>query len=333
MIDTDPTLIGSSPAMRRLRDGLDQIARHDVSVLIRGESGTGKELVARAIHSGGRRQEQPFLPLNCSSISETLIDSELFGHAKGSFTGATVDRPGVFVNANGGTLFLDEIGDMPLASQARLLRVLQEGELRAVGSDRVRNVDVRIVAATNVDLDRAVAEGRFRQDLYYRLAVVTVHVPPLRDRLEDIPQLVAHFLRKHGGQDPPAVLPEVLDLMAAFSWPGNVRQLENALLHALAFQRAGRIDIESLPSSIFRTTVPVRTAQADHELLSFTEAKRRVTATFERRYLVRVLERANGSISEAARIAGIDRTNLRRLMKRYDIPAAVRRSSSDRRDY
>jgi len=289
-------------------------------VLIQGESGTGKELVARALYAGGART-RPFLALNCSAIPETLIDSELFGHARGAFTGATADRDGMFIEADGGMLFLDEIGDMPLHVQARLLRVLQEGEIRPVGSDVLRKVDVRVIAATHVNLPEAVAAGRFREDLFYRLNVVALRVPPLRERRDDIPLLAAHFLRKHCGQAAPSLTPDALDALIAAPWLGNVRELENALLHAIAFHQDGVIDVAALPPHIGARARGGGGGSSDDPdaLLTFPEAKRRVNATFERGYLVKVLARAGGSISEAARLAGIDRTNLRRLLKRYEI--------------
>jgi two-component system response regulator HydG len=296
-------------------------------VLIQGESGTGKELVARALHERGPRRDHRFVALNCGAIPESLIDSELFGHAKGAFTGATTDRAGVFVEADGGTLFLDEIGDMPTAVQARLLRVLQESEVRAVGASGVRKVDVRVIAATHVDLQTAVNEAKFRQDLYYRLNVVSVPVPPLRDRLDDLPLLAAHFLRKHTRSDrnappPPALAPETLEAMAAYPWPGNVRELENALLHALALHNNGdTIRPEALPfhtSGRIKGTLPMPVVKEEEEL-PLTEAKRRAMTKYEHDYLVRVMERAKGSVSEAARLAGLDRTNFRRLLQRHGI--------------
>ncbi|HEX7842154.1 MAG TPA: sigma-54 dependent transcriptional regulator [Kofleriaceae bacterium] len=326
---SDPLLIGTSPAMRKLRAALDRLASQDVSILIRGESGTGKELVARALHERGTRRKGRFVALNCGAIPDSLIDSELFGHAKGAFTGATADRPGVFVEASGGTLFLDEIGDMPTAVQARLLRVLQEGEVRPVGGSGVRTVDVRVIAATHVDLTSAVEQGRFRQDLFYRLNVVVLSVPPLRDRLDDLPILAAHFLRKHSGQAPMSLLPEALDVMNAYSWPGNVRELENAIMHAIALHQGEVILPESLPSAItsrgsgrITTTIPVTTSETgEDQLPPLTEAKRRASAVFEKNYLTLAMERAKGSISEAARQAGLDRTNFRRLLQRHGIDA------------
>jgi len=327
---TATPLVGESAAIRRLRAAIDRLASHEVAVLILGESGTGKELVARALHAGGA-PERPFLAINCSAIPDTLIDTELFGHARGAFTGAADDRDGVFVEADGGTLFLDEIGDMPVHVQARLLRVLQEGEVRPVGSSVVRKIHVRLIAATHVNLVAAVAAGRFREDLFYRLNVVALRVPPLRERLGDIPLLAAHLLRKHAGDAAPSLTSEALDALVSDPWPGNVRELENALLHAIAFQQGSTIGVASLPPSIGARPLagepPAEAAAAaeDHDdpVLPLSEAKRQVNATFERAYLLKVLALARGSISGAARLAGIDRTNLRRLMKRHSIQAGA----------
>ena len=325
----DDLLVGTSPAMRKLRAALERLAEQDVSILIHGESGTGKELVARALHERGPRRGKRFVALNCGAIPEALIDSELFGHVRGAFTGATTDRPGVFVEADGGTLFLDEIGDMPLAVQARLLRVLQESEVRPVGGSGVRRIDVRVVAASHVELADAVAQGRFREDLYYRLNVVTVRVPPLRDRAGDLPLLAAHLLKKHAGATPPALAPEALDALSAYGWPGNVRELENALLHAIALHHGEALGPESLPPHIAgRTRAASRPASPeldDEAPLTdepLTDAKRRAVAAFERRYLVRVMQRAKGSVSEAARLSGLDRTNFRRLLQRHGLEPA-----------
>jgi DNA-binding NtrC family response regulator len=312
-------LVGESAAMRKMRASLERLAEQDVPILIQGESGTGKELVARALHDRGARRSKRFVALNCGAIPETLIDSELFGHIKGSFTGATTDRPGVFVEADGGTLFLDEIGDMPLAVQARLLRVLQEGEVRAVGGSGIRQVDVRVIAATNIDLATAVEQHKFRQDLYYRLNVVVLAVPPLRERRDDLPLLAAHFLRKHGGEKPPSLSPEGLDVMTEYGWPGNVRELENAVLHAIALHHGDVIGPDSLPQRVSGRAKAIEVAADDEALTPLTEAKRRASATFEKRYLIKVMERSKGSVSEAARLAGLDRTNFRRLLQRHGI--------------
>ncbi|MDB4954359.1 MAG: DNA-binding response regulator HsfA, partial [Myxococcales bacterium] len=239
---------------------------------------------------------------------------------KGAFTGASTDRAGVFVEADGGTLFLDEIGDMPLAVQARLLRVLQESEVRAVGGSGVRKVDVRVIAATNIELSTAVDQQKFRQDLYYRLNVVVLRVPPLRERRDDLPLLAAHFLRKHGGKTPPTLSPEALDVMIEYGWHGNVRELENAVLHAVALHHEDVIGPESLPQTVSGRTksVPVTTSD-DDGLTPLTEAKRKASSTFEKRYLTKVMARSKGSVSEAARLAGLDRTNFRRLLQRHGI--------------
>ncbi|NVB78580.1 MAG: sigma-54-dependent Fis family transcriptional regulator [Kofleriaceae bacterium] len=319
------SLVGASAAMRKLRASLERLGEQDVPILIQGESGTGKELVARALHDRGPRRRKRFVALNCGAIPETLIDSELFGHIKGAFTGATTDRAGVFVEADGGTLFLDEIGDMPLAVQARLLRVLQESEVRPLGGSGVRKVDVRVIAASHVDLAQAVEHGRFRQDLYYRLNVVVLRVPPLRERLDDLPLLAAHFLAKHGGASPPSLAPDALEAMTSYTWPGNVRELENAVLHAIALHHGDVIGPESLPSAIYGRTRPaaaVGPSLDDANLEPLTEAKRKASAEFEKRYLTKVMERSKGSVSEAARLAGLDRTNFRRLLQRHGLDPA-----------
>jgi two-component system, NtrC family, response regulator HydG len=323
------TLVGVSQSMRHLRETIERLAgSQDVSVLIRGESGTGKELVARSLHLKSARRAKKFVAVNTGGMPESLIDSELFGHTKGAFTGAANDRTGVFVEADAGTLFLDEIGDMPMQIQSRLLRVLQEGEVRPVGGSNTRKVDVRVISATHVDLNAAITEGGFRQDLYYRLAVVTVQVPPLRDRLDDLPMLAAHFLKKHGGPTPPSLSPQALEVMSAYGWPGNVRELENALQSAIALHHGDVIGAESLPPTVSPArarpgaTVPVAAAEAG-PLLPLTEAKRKASAEFERSYLERVIRDAKGSVSEAARLAGLDRTNFRRLLQKHAIDPAT----------
>jgi two-component system response regulator HydG len=321
-------LVGHSAAMGRVQAAIDRLSRSSVSVLITGESGTGKELVARALHRAGPRRDGPFVAINCGALPEGLIDSELFGHQKGAFTGATAARPGVFVEADSGTLFLDEIGEMPMPVQARLLRALQEGEIRALGASSVRAVDVRVVAATHVDLQAAVEAGRFRQDLYYRLNVVALQLPALRERLDDLPILVAHFLRKHGGPAPPTLSPIALETMARYPWPGNIRELENAVLRALALAHDGTLGVDTLPPRVreqFAPTaggsgaIPIVGDVQIEDGITLTEAKRRAAHEFEKRYLVKVLEKARGSVSEAARIAGIDRTNFRRLLQRHGL--------------
>lgn len=317
------SIVGDSIAMRQLRAAIDRVAEQNVSILIQGESGTGKELVARAVHERSSRKHKPFVPVNCGAIPETLIDSELFGHQKGAFSGATSDRSGLFVEADGGTLFLDEIADMPLSVQTRLLRVLQEGEVRAVGGSGVRAVDVRVIAATHVELGQASERGKFRKDLYYRLHVVVLQIPPLRERMDDIADLAARFLQKHGDGAELSLTPSALDALVTYAWPGNVRELENALISAIALRGGDAIGVEALPHHITRNkprgSTPPPFPEAGDAQLSLTEAKRRVSAAFERDYLQQIMQRAHGSVAEAARLAGIDRTNFRRLLQRHNI--------------
>jgi DNA-binding NtrC family response regulator len=321
----DAMLVGTSAGMRRLRAALARLASQDVPILIQGENGTGKELVARALHERGARRSRRFVALNCGAIPESLIDSELFGHTKGAFTGATTDRPGVFVEADGGSLFLDEIGAMSLEVQERLVRVLEEAEVRPVGGGSARKVDVRAIAATHEDLGAAVEEGRFRRDLYDRLSVVVLAAPPLRERLDDLPLLAAHFLRKHGRtSSPPGLAPEALEVMRGYAWPGNVRELENVIMHAIALHHGDVIGPESLPAQIAprRAASPQELVREDDTLMPLTEAKRRASSAYERAYLNKVMEKAKGSVSEAARLAGLDRTNFRRLLQRHSIDPA-----------
>jgi DNA-binding NtrC family response regulator len=315
-------IIGNSVSMKQLRKAIERVAEQNVSILIQGESGTGKELVAKAVHDHSVRRMRPFVPVNCGAIPDTLIDSELFGHAKGAFTGATADRSGFFVEADGGTIFLDEIGDMPMPVQARLLRVLQESEVRPVGSTGVKKIDVRVIAASHVDLGTAAEQGKFRKDLYYRLNVVVLAIPPLRERLEDLPDLAAVFLQKHGSGAPLNLNPSALDALTNYPWPGNVRELENALISAIALRGGDVIGVESLPPHIrkVRGSMPIPIPElAQDEQLSLVEAKKRVSAAFERDYLQQIMQRAQGSVAEAARMAGIDRTNFRRLLQRHNI--------------
>ena len=333
-IDND-ILVGDGPLMRALRDSLQQVARSAASVLVIGESGSGKELVARTLHKLSDRHDKRVVAVNCGAIPEGLIDSELFGHTRGAFTGATTARPGVFVEADGGTLFLDEIGDMPLGVQVRLLRTLQEREVRAVGGEGVRPIDVRVIAATNVDLAKAVAEGKFRADLFFRLNVVSVRVPPLRERREDIPALAARLLRRHSTNTALELSPDALEAVMAYHWPGNVRELENAIQHAVALTRGDRIEVRELPGEVVAASrfsshtgpipIPPVPGGSDPALplvddgVSLTDAKRKAALDFEKAYLERVLEHARGSISAASKIAGIDRTNFRRLLQRHNI--------------
>jgi DNA-binding NtrC family response regulator len=308
-----PALLGRTPAMTGVYKQIAHAAAADAPVLIIGESGTGKELVARAIHQHGNRSGRPFVPINCGALTETLLESELFGHVRGSFTGAIADNKGVFQTAHTGTVFLDEVGEMSPALQVKLLRVLQEGEVRSVGSSRPTKVDVRIVGATNVDIDKAVVEGRFRQDLYYRLGVVLIHIPPLRERREDIPLLVERFVNAASAKarKQVEVSAAALEALSAYHWPGNVRELENAIERLVVFNRSSVIDVRDLPPTL-TPRAPALEKRLFDDLPTLEE--------IERRYLVHVLEQVAGNRTRAAEVMGIDRRTLYRMAERFGIP-------------
>jgi len=298
-----------SQVMERLLQTAQQVASSNISVLISGGSGSGKELLALAIHRASARCNGPFIPLNCGALPEALLESELFGHVKGAFTGAVSDHVGLFRAAEGGTLFLDEIGDMPLALQVKLLRVLQQKEVRPVGSTRSFGIDVRVLSATHRDLEQAMKEGSFRQDLYYRLNVVNLRVPDLRERPEDIALLASHFLRRFAeetGQRPRTLSPEALEVLAGAAWPGNVRQLENVVHQTLALTRSPVISAAQIREAL---------AEEAGYLPSFNEARHQ----FERDYLVKVLRMAGGNVAQAARIAQRNRTDLYKLLQRHEL--------------
>jgi DNA-binding NtrC family response regulator len=321
-------LVGQSEAMQRVARLVESVAPASVSVLLRGESGTGKEVVARAIHQKSGRREKPFVAINCSALSEGLLESELFGHVKGSFTGAVRDKKGLFEQAHGGTLFLDEIGDISPATQVRLLRVLQEGEVRPVGASAQVPVDVRVVAATHRNLEQAMAAGTFREDLFYRLNVLTIELPPLRKRPEDIPLLAQHFLRRAAGRlgKPVSRLePEALAALQAWRWPGNVRELENAMERAVLLAQGEAVRQEDLPPQVAHATsgTPALPSTGEDPVglshLPFSQAKELNQAAFERIYLRGLLRRSANNIAHAAQAAGMDRSNFRRLMRRAGI--------------
>jgi transcriptional regulator with PAS, ATPase and Fis domain len=288
------------------------VAESKTTVLIQGESGTGKELVARAIHGKGPRARAPFLAVNCGALTETLLESELFGYVRGAFTGATADKEGFLHAAQGGTLFLDEISETSPALQVKLLRVLQQEEYTPVGGTRSLTTDVRVIAASNQNLETLVSEGRFRKDLYYRLNVVTIVVPPLRDRPEDIPKLIAHFVRRMraDGVAAPRLSARVLDRLIAYPWPGNVRELENTIERLALFSRGRTIEAEDLPER-FRETKPKVEESLFEGLPTLDE--------IEKRYLVHVLGRVEGNRTRAAEILGIDRRTLYRMLERFGI--------------
>jgi two-component system response regulator GlrR len=301
-----------SHAMAELLAEARLVAASDASVLIRGESGTGKELLARAIHRASRRANAPFIAVNCGAIPEQLLESELFGHVKGAYTGAVSSREGLVQAADGGTLFLDEIGDMPLLLQVKLLRVLQERVVRQLGSDAGRPVDVRVLSATHRDLDAAMLEGQFREDLYYRLNVITLTLPALSQRREDIGLLATRFLQMLAskyGKTVNGFAPDALEALTRSAWPGNVRQLYNVVEHVCALATAPLV-----PLTLVQRALRVPTL----EVLSYTEAKQR----FERNYLVQLLKLTDGNVSDAARLAERNRTEFYRLLSKYDLNAA-----------
>lgn len=313
-------IVATSPAMLKVCEMIQRVAPTAATVLIYGESGTGKEVVARAIHSHSPRKEKPWVAVNCAAIPADLLESELFGHVKGAFTGAVADKPGLFETANGGTIFLDEVSSMPLPLQGKLLRVLQEKELRRVGGNDTIPVDVRVIAASNANLEQMAAEGSFRTDLYYRFAVITIEIPPLRDRTEDILPLAAHFLR---GKTPAVTVGrEAQDILMAYKWPGNVRELENALQHAVTFRQEGEIGPDDLPEkivarareSLASAPAAAASAAAPQSLKSFLKNK-------EKEYLSRILADSDGDKEKAAKTLQVSLATLYRKIS-DDAPAA-----------
>ena len=312
-------LVGSGRAMRAVFETIKKVAETDLTVLVRGESGTGKELVAQAMHHRSGRRDRPFVAVNCAAISRELVESELFGHEKGAFTGADARREGRFEAARGGTIFLDEIGDMPLETQAKVLRVLQERTLERVGGTQPIPIDVRVVAATHRDLEKEVEEGRFREDLYYRLAVVPVHLPPLRARAEDIPALVERFSALQAerlGRRKKGFSPEALAKLAAHPWPGNVRELRNAVEQAQVM--AGGDTIEAQDISTVRRPRGERGPTWD-PAAPYPEAKRQAIDHFERTYLLDALRQHRGNISKTAEAIGLARQSLQQKIKELDL--------------
>ena len=352
-------IIGDSPKMLEVYRLIEGVAPTSSTVLILGESGTGKELAARAIHQRSPRAKKPFVAVNCGAIPKELVESELFGHVRGAFTGAQAARAGLFESADGGTILLDEVGDLPLAAQVKLLRVLQEGEIKRVGADETRIVDVRVLAATNIDLMSRIQAGEFRRDLYYRLNVIAIALPSLRERADDVLLLASHYLQKFARsmqREPKRLAPDAIRALREYDWPGNVRELEHAIEHAMVLSQRDAITAIDLPfarASAFRegntlpgVAPPARapdsgslkapsrpavatgdetetTAPVDFDELArmqYAEAKRRLVASFDEIYTTELLRRASGNLSEAARMAGLDRSNFRRLIKRHKVP-------------
>ena len=329
----DDAPLGVSPSFTRCLDLARKVASTDASVFITGETGTGKEMIAQYIHRRSRRRARDLVAVNCAALPEGLLESEMFGHVKGSFTGAVRDKAGLLETANGGTLFLDELTEMPKPLQAKLLRVIQDGVVRRVGSNSTSSVvNVRFIAASNRDADLAVREGVLREDLYYRLRVVPISLPPLRDRPEDIALLASHFLRSYwrqhrGGETrPPTFSDDAIKALQSHPWPGNVRQLQNAIEHTVVLLepgqsvRASDIPLEGVPhKSRARAAGAPPAEESDLLRESYHAARERVITQFERRYLAELVRAAEGNMSKAARVAGVDRTTLYRLMERHGL--------------
>ena len=316
-----PAIIGESAAIRELLELVSVVGPTNSTVLVTGETGSGKELIGRAVHEASDRRDRTFCEVNSAAFPETLLESELFGHLRGSFTGATSNKKGLFEQADRGTVFLDEVAEMPLSMQAKLLRFLQTGEIRPIGSTTTRFVDVRLVAATNKDLVREVKEGRFREDLYYRLNVIPLYVPPLRDRVSDIPLLARHFLERlarRSGQTAPLLEGEALEALLAYDWPGNVRELQNVMERAMALCRDGRIGLSVLP----RFGRPLRTERA-------LEGPVESLPVLERRHIIETLDRVGWNKKRAAELLEISTTTLWRRLKEFGVDATSARPHFD----
>jgi DNA-binding NtrC family response regulator len=335
-----PPLVGTSPSMRTIYDMVARVADSPSTVLITGESGTGKELIARALHRGSSRRDKPLIKVNCAAIPKDLVESELFGYQRGAFTGAVGDKPGRFELADGGTLFLDEIGEIPVEIQVKLLRALQESEFERVGGIKTLKVDVRLIAATNRDLKSLIAEGRFREDLYYRLAVVPIALPPLRDRREDIPLLVAHFIEKYDrrlGKSVERIDDDALQLLVDYGWPGNIRELENLMERSVLFADGPSIRASSLPDSLRETGTPPPPIAAMGPLgaiaapsgASMKEIVRQAQAELEKELISRALEETGGNVTRAAKRLQISRKSLQVKMKDLGLRDAETGASED----
>ncbi len=315
-VETKSGIIGESPKLREVFHLIEKVAPTDATVLIQGDSGTGKELVARRLHELSTRREKTFLSINCGALPLTLLESELFGYEKGSFTGATSSKEGLFKAADEGTLFLDEVGDMPQALQVKLLRVLQDKQILPIGGRKAFSVNVRILSATNKNLKEEVEKGRFREDLYYRINIFTIDVPPLRERTEDIPLLLNHFMKRYNkefGKSVDRISPELMRFFLEYDWPGNIRELENYVERAILMAEGKQLELSAIPADVQKT--PKIPSGEPGDILPFKEAKE----NFERNYIVSLLKRYNGVISKAARASRIPRPNFYEKLKKYGI--------------
>ncbi len=320
------SIIGKSLKMQAIYEMIRNIAPSDSNILVLGESGTGKELVAKAIHRNSYRAQKPFVVINCAAMPETLFEAELFGSAKGAYTGSVHDKTGLFESADGGTVFLDEIGEIPLSTQVKLLRVLQEGEVKRLGEVESRQIDVRVIAATHKNLGKLIEQGLFREDLFYRLNVISVNLPSLFERLEDIPLLAYHFLRefsKKMNKEISRISTDTLQALQGYKWPGNIRELENVIERAVVLATGDTITAKNLPPKILSSSfynVPLN----DENLvnLDYKEAKKRALNIFNRSYIMGLLEKTSGNITAASEMAGLDRSNFKKIIRRY-VPKQV----------
>lgn len=317
-------IIGGSDAMQAVYGIVDKIKDTRSNVLITGESGTGKELIAKAIHFNGFLRDMPFVTVDCAALSENLLESELFGHVKGAFTGAHRDKEGYFKAADGGTIFLDEIAEFSPHLQTRLLRVLQEGEFSRVGENRTARVNVRVIAATNKNLARAVKRGAFREDLYYRLNVINIHIPPLKERLEDIPELVSHFIARFNekfSKSIEGISPDALSVFSLYEWPGNVRELENLMERTVIFCDEAVVQRRHLQEPLKSLLKSMKPEENTGDLTSriYKDAKNIIVRKFNENYIKELVRKSGGNISEAARRSGLDRSVIYRLIRKYDV--------------
>jgi DNA-binding NtrC family response regulator len=318
-------IIGKSPAMVQVFESIKKISETDISVLVSGASGTGKELIAQSIHAHSRRAGKAFVPINCGALPEHLVESEIFGYEKGAFTGAARAKPGLLEEADGGTFFMDEIGELPLPLQVKFLRVLEDGRFRRLGSNQEQEVNVRLVCATNRDLEQEVKDGEFREDLFYRINTFPIRLPPLRERRDDIPLLSDYYLQRYAeknGREVSTISPEAMHLLMAHEWRGNVRELQNVIERALVLASGDTVRPQDLPPTV---VAPDGSSADDHPgfylHLPFKEAKERLVEEFEKRYIADVLKRFKGNISRSAEQIGIDRRSLHRLLAKYHLDA------------
>jgi len=322
-------VVGNSPEFSRVLDQVRRVAPTDTNILITGESGTGKEVVARLLHESSRRARAQFIPVDCAALPDGLLESELFGHERGAFTGAVAKRRGLLEEANGGTVFLDEIGDMSLPLQAKLLRSLEQRQVRPVGGGRLVDVDVRLLAATNVDLEGAVNGGTFREDLYYRLNVVQLHLPPLRHRVEDLPLLAGHFLAEAAAssqRQPPRISAQAWDALERYAWPGNIRQLRNIMYRVVALDDDGEVTLADLPTEVRLGAAPTASRNGSEAAgfpLEYQVAKGLAMERFMEEYLEQLLEAHHGNVTQAAAAAGVSRRTLHRWIAEFRLDGRV----------